>query len=114
MNRRKTTLRPRFGPDTRFEVAPNAAAPFRAGQDAELEQLKARLLRAALTSAQDVEESVMLRRAANEAAAVAWATPFPLLFLPTLFEEKQAVALRHAARQRSVRSRTRDLIDLVA
>jgi hypothetical protein len=114
MNRRKRTLRARFAPETRFEVAPNPAAPFRAAQDAELEQFKARLLRGALLVAEDIDECVLLRRAANEAAAVAWTTPFPLLFLPALFEEKQATVRFQMARQRKVRARSRELLDLVA
>lgn len=114
MNRRKTPLPARFARETRFEVAPNAAAPFSAIRDTELNQLKARLLRGALTSAKDIAEVALLRRAANEAAAVAWTTPFPLLFLPALFDEKQAAVRLQIERQRCVRSRSRNLVALVA
>jgi hypothetical protein len=40
-----------------------------------------------------------LRRAANEAAALAWASIYPLLVFPVLFEEKTQAALRQAERQ---------------
>ena len=60
--------------------------------------------------AEDVDFYAPLRRAANEAAAVAWMTPFPLLFLPTLFEEKSVMARRQVARQRMVTARSRELV----
>jgi len=46
-----------------------------------------------------------LRRAANEAAALAWVTTFPLLVFPVLFEEKTALAVRQAARQARIYGR---------
>jgi hypothetical protein len=54
-----------------------------------------------------------LRRAANEAAALAWFTPFPLLFFPALLEEKARAALRQGARQRCVRNRSETLLEEV-
>jgi len=57
------------------------------------------------------ELDTALRRAADEAASVAWFTPFPLLFLPTLLEEKAASAFRHEKRQREIRQRTEGLLD---
>ena len=114
MNRKRTTLRPRFAPETRYEVVPLAAAPFRATRDTELEQLKQRLLRAALDATVQVELYAPLRRAANDAAALAWTTPFPLLFFPGLFEEKSVAARRQVARQQTVRSRSRELLETVS
>lgn len=66
---------------------PAPTAPFTETDPPELEQLKARLLRLALASNQTPGLAAALRRAANEAAALAWLEPHPLLVFPTLFEE---------------------------
>jgi len=44
----------------------------------------------------------LLRASAAEAEALAWLTPFPLLFFPALFEEK-VNAVRDSASQTSER-----------
>ncbi len=75
------------------------AAPFRGTHETDLEHLKARLLRERLATAPAAEALAPLRRAGNEAAALAWANEFPLLVLPELFREKAEAALRYAARQ---------------
>lgn len=100
----------RFGPETRFNVRPTPAAPFRASAENELERLKHRLLRKELAQATEVELNARLRRAANEAAALAWITAVPLLVFPTLFEEKARAAQRQAARQECIRERSRELL----
>jgi hypothetical protein len=110
MKRKKQTLQPRWAPETRFDVAPVAAVPFRGTRETELEQFKNRLLRAALHDAPSPEFYASLRRAANEAAAAAWMKPFPLLFLPALFEEKAAAARRQFERAQTVRARSRRIL----
>ena len=110
MKTKRTTLLTRFEPETRFDVAPAPAVPFRGTRETELEQFKDRLLRTALNEAADAELYAPLRRAATEAAGAAWLTPFPLLFLPVLFEEKVAAARRHFERAQSVRSRSRRIL----
>ena len=104
----------RFEPETRFEVAPVPAVPFRGTQETELDRLKARLLRELLAQTPDEQFYAPLRRAANEAAALAWFTPFPLLFFPGLLEEKARAALRHGARQRYIRDRSENLLEEAA
>ncbi len=99
-----------FEPEDRFDVAPIATAPFRGTQEAELEQFKFRLLRLALDTTPEPGLHLPLRRAANEAAGVAWLTPFPLLVLPVLFDEKMAVARRQFERAQKVRTRSRRLL----
>src|SRR5882672_6253011 len=84
----KQRINNRFGARTRFAVVPKPAAPFRGAPEAELEQLKERLLQEAIEQSVDPEFNAPLRRAANEAAALAWATWYPLLVFPALFEEK--------------------------
>ncbi|HUB87089.1 MAG TPA: hypothetical protein VMB22_04300, partial [Verrucomicrobiae bacterium] len=98
MNINKTRVATRFAPETRFELRPAPPAPFRAVVENEFEQLKGRLLAEQLAGA-GPELNVPVRRAANEAAALAWATIFPLLVFPALFEEKIAAAARQAERQ---------------
>lgn len=100
----------RFGPETRFEVTPAPAAPFRDTQDNELEALKGRLLREELGRAAETELTVRLRRAANEAAALAWATQYPLLVFPTLFDEKARTAQVEVKRQNCIRVRSSELL----
>ncbi len=92
-----------FGPETRFEVSPFAAAPFRAVQENQFERLKNRLVAERLAESWQQSLSAPLRRAANEAAAVAWTTRYPLLVFPLLFEEKADQAVYQAARQAGVR-----------
>src|SRR5438105_11305723 len=91
-----------FAPETRFEVPALPASPYRAGQQNRLEQLKLRLLAEQLEQLWEPEINSQVRRAANEAAALAWVTPFPMLMFPVLFEEKVAVALGIAERQAQV------------
>ena len=56
------------------------------------------------------EFNSVVRRAANEAAAVARATPFPVLLFPALFEEKITAGAARAARQSSILARSRELM----
>ncbi len=110
MKKNKTFVPTKFGPETRFELRPGPPVPFRATQENEFERLKDRLLADQLQQATDVELNVPLRRAANEAAALAWVTQFPLLVFPVLFEEKTAAALRQAERQARIYASSRELI----
>jgi hypothetical protein len=109
MNANYRRVPTRFAPETRFEVKPVPPATFRATQETELERLKNRLLLQFLSDA-NPEFSGYVRRAANEAAALAWVTPFPLLVFPELFEEKTETALLQAAKQISVRERSLELL----
>ena len=84
--------------------------PFRAREEAELERLKARLLAERLAERGDAQLSTQLRRAADEAAALAWVTRYPLLVFPALFEEQAEAALLRAERQEQVRQRSRELL----
>jgi hypothetical protein len=90
-------------------VKPVPAAPFRVVQETALERLKNRLLREVLYGSGPAANGY-LRRAANEAAALAWVTAYPLLVFPALFEEKAEAALLQVERQKSVRRRSLDLL----
>jgi hypothetical protein len=100
-----------FEPETRFEVGAIAPVPFRGALETELEQLKARLLKPLLNASADPAQSAPLRQAANEAAGLAWFTPFPLLFFPALFEEKIYAAQRQEARQQRIRRQSETLLE---
>jgi hypothetical protein len=112
MNAKHKRVQTRFAPATRFEVRPMPTAPFRAVQEDHFERLRNRLLGERLTEAVDPHTYSGLRRAANEAAALAWATAFPLLVFPALFEEKAEATLNYELRQEDVRARSRELLVL--
>src|ERR1035438_6284702 len=110
MNKNKILVPTEFGPETRFELPPGPPVPFRAAQETEFERLKDQLLAQQLQAATAAELNIPLRRAANEAAALAWVTRFPLLVFPLLFEEQAEAALLRAERQEQVRQRSRELL----
>lgn len=110
MNANNQRLPARFEPETRFEVLPVPPAAFRALQETELEQLKNRLLRATLNELTVPAANGFVRRAANDAAALAWDTRVPLLVFPGLFEEITRTALLQIERQASVRRRSLELL----
>jgi hypothetical protein len=99
MNKKLNRVPTEFAPETRFAVTPAPAAPFRGTAETELDRLKDRLLREWLNAATDPTLYAPLRRASNEATALAWATPYPLLFLPELFREKAEAARRYTRKQ---------------
>lgn len=118
MNKTRNTVPTRFGPETRFAVAFDPAAPFRRTQETDLERLKGRLLRERLAATPVPEAFAPLRRASNEAAALAWASGYPLLVLPELFREKAETAVRYARRQTAIlkpkRQETREMVQVHA
>jgi len=106
MKKKNQRVPTKFAPETRFELEPQFAKPFRAVQETEFEKLKSRLLRRLLDDAVQPELNAPLRRAANDAAALAWTTSFPLLFFPTLLEEKAQRAQLQLSKQKQVRLRS--------
>jgi hypothetical protein len=96
----------KFAPETRFDLAPRFAQPFRAVQETEFEKLKNRLLRRLLDDAVQPDLNAPLRRAANDAAALAWTTQFPLLVFPALLEEKARRAQLQLQKQNQIRLRS--------
>lgn len=111
MNRTETEnlrkVRTTFAPETRFDLPAPPAAPFRGALETNLEQLKTRLLAEWLAAAPEAALHAPLRRALNDAAAVAWTTPFPLLVLPELAREKAEAARHYVQRQASLIQRAR-------
>jgi hypothetical protein len=106
MKKKPTPLRPAAA----WQANSAPAAPFRAVQESEFERLKAEMLREKLKELWEPEFNSVLRGVANEAAALAWVTPYPLLVFPGLFEEKTAAAMAHADRQDWIFQRSRELL----
>jgi hypothetical protein len=113
MNRNSKKVPSRFAPETRFEVILVPPAPFRGSMENKLEALKHRLLAKVLNEIKDIDLNVLIRRVANEASALAWTTPFPLLMLPSLLDEKVQSARRQAERQKAVLKRSHRLLGAV-
>jgi len=99
-----------FAPETQFAPQPVTGVPFRASLENEFDQIKRRLLARQLETAPPPALNALIRRAANEAAALAWTTGYPLLTFPGLFEEKTATAVRQAERQARIYANTRELV----
>jgi hypothetical protein len=102
----------RFDPDIRFVLTPRFPPRTHDPIQTTFEDLKTRLLQPVLNHTLNPDLRRQLRLAANEAAAVAWTTPFPLLFLPALLEEKTAEVHRHALRQVEVEETTQALLEV--
>ena len=95
-----------FEPASRLDSSPLSARRLQASLIAALEELKQRLLRETARARSDSATLSCLRRAAEEAASLAWTTSFPLLVLPELFFEKAAEARVRSQRQREIRQRS--------
>ena len=111
MHKRNVDLR--FDPKVRFGVTSSQPAWSQSSVSA-LEQLKERMLGEKLRECLDSSVHLCLRRAAEEAASLAWITPWPLLILPVLLAEKFDQANRQAQRQREIRNRSRAIMVLAA
>ena len=107
MKRKRIILEAEFGAETRFEMNPLGA--IRVVHENEFEPLKARLLAIRQREA-GTKWDALLCDAANEAAALAWTTPVPLLVFPALFEEKATAAVLRNRRQARILKRSRELL----
>ena len=99
-----------FAPDVQFEATP-ATATERARLRELFAQLQDRLILHCVNETKNAVLRQNLHRAADEAAAMAWMTPFPLLFMPTLFEEKTLAARLRTVRQGQIRQRSERLVE---
>src|SRR5688572_8056989 len=101
MSAKSKSLQAKFSKEMRFKVSP-VAAPRRGPIETRIETLKHALLSPALQEVNDPHLESELRWAAHEAASLAWATPFPLLVLPELFDEKTAHARKRWEKQQRI------------
>jgi hypothetical protein len=106
LNRNSQTINVRTPQDAsclvRYPVRRAGVVP-RNTVNAALANLRNRLLRDTLEQRPDQPLAALLPLAAAEAEALAWLTPFPLLFFPALFEEKVSAARDDVARQRQLK-----------
>src|SRR6266849_3786887 len=78
----------------------------------ELEQFKRCLLHEHRSATVDSQVQPWLSRAADEAASIAWATPYPMLVLPVLLEERLKDARRRAELQQTIYERSQPIVAL--
>ena len=109
-NNRSNRVPTRFSRKTRFELQPRFGTLDLTRN--RFEQLKALLLDPVLTQTPNDVLRRQLTLAANEAAAIAWTTPFPLLVLPELLQEKAAEVHRYAEHQEQVQATSEFLAEL--
>ena len=109
-NRKSRKTSAGFRPEARFEWKQVSVARRPSGHIAALEELKERLLQEQARAASDATAWSCLRRAADDAASLAWATPCPLLVLPELFAEKAAEARLRRQRQREILERSQGIV----
>ncbi|MGE4182584.1 MAG: hypothetical protein AB7J34_22390 [Limisphaerales bacterium] len=92
---------------------PSRVLPLnRSPQDRALARLRGRLLRPLLAGTNNPRLQAGFRRAASEAESLAWLTPFPLLVLPGLLEEKIRHARLYAIRQAEVHESSPEWLSL--
>jgi hypothetical protein len=111
MNIGSKKLKSSYEPDARLELAHENMVPSRERLAARLDAFKNRLLKRHLNDAPTMAYRASLRRAANEAAALVWLTPYPLLLLPALMEEKARLVCEQLARQKQIRVRSQEMIE---
>jgi hypothetical protein len=107
-------LNARFDAETAFPLAVNRQAAQRGLESRRFEALKRVLVEAQLQGEGAGRFDRWVRLAADEAAALAWASPYPFLVLPALLEERVAHARARAQRQWEIQERSRPLIALAA
>lgn len=110
----ETHIPPAGGLPSSWGYEPESVPTHEQRSDVDLELLKNRLLQQALGGSVTTSLVKPLRRAANEAAAIAWLEPLPLLVFPALFEEKARLARKQAQRQEFVQARSSEWLQEVA
>ncbi len=110
MNTNQNRVNLKFTPEIQFAVKTATPAPFRATLENDFERLKTRLLARQFAEIERPELNAVVRRAANEAAALAWVSFHPLLIFPALFAEKSENALRQAERQARIYAQSAEII----
>lgn len=84
----------------------------RSPEDVALMRLRRQLIRPLLAGTNNPALQAGLRRAAAEAESLAWLSPYPLLVLPGLLEEKVRKARLYAVRQARLRDSSREWLSL--
>jgi hypothetical protein len=103
-------LKTYFDPDTEFETELLQGEPLKEA----FASLQEALVTETLLTAETLALHGPLKQAANEAAGLAWTTPFPLLVFPALFQEKALRARLQQDRAQRIKAETADLLMEVA
>jgi hypothetical protein len=74
-------------------------------------RLRRTLIQTALRAIEDLQQAAQIKWAAEEASALSWATGYPLLLFPVLFEERTTIALQRVWRQQEIHERSRQLLE---
>ena len=104
-------LATRFQPEPRVDLELNALTFLRPAQGTQLELLKRRLVQELVSEKFTRDLDLFVERAAVDAEALAWTTEFPLLFFPTLLEEKALTAQLQLGKQKQVRARSQQIFE---
>ena len=80
------------------------SAPVRGQLEAQLEQLKEKLVRPIVETITNTDLIREIAWAANEAAALAWYTVCPILILPALLDEKVRAAFKKWEKQQRLQN----------
>ncbi len=100
-----------FGPDIEFELTPIPHAQARNAMSLRFQELQRRLVQQILQGTGNPTLRNHLQQAANEAAALAWTTAYPLLVMPTLLEEKAHAARYRTERQNRIEMRSQEIAE---
>lgn len=111
MTNRYYRLPAQFGPPVEFELKPAPGVVSREREKLQFQRLQDRLLQEAGAGTQHTAVQRNLKRAAIEAAAIAWTTPFPLLVWPTLFLERAEAIRFQTERQEEILKRSEVLLE---
>lgn len=104
-------LATQFAPEVQFEVTPMSEAEARLRMRDRFEELQGRLVEQYLHQPDNSLVRAKLELIANDAAALAWTTPYPLLLMPVLFQEKAREGRAREARQQRIQKRSRALME---
>ena len=112
-NRRRRLLRAEFASDVKFELAPVPGTVSPEAVRIRFQELQSRLVEENLSETRNPSVRGGIRQAANEAAALSWTTPYPLLVMPALFAEKAREIRLRLGKQQGVLMRSESLVKTV-
>jgi hypothetical protein len=100
-----------FEPDVEFELTPVLEAQALSSLKVRFQELHNLLAQRLVQEVQNPILRSNLQQAASEAASLAWTTPYPLLVIPILLEEKIRAARLRTVRQGQIQTRSQELVE---
>ena len=107
-------LNAQFEPNIEFELALQPGTVSPESVRIRFQELQNRLLEETLGQTPNPILRENMHGVANEAAALAWTTQFPLLIMPVLFHEKARSVRLQLEKQHRVSMRSQQLVDAVS